>query len=147
EEDAPIGGAGPMLDAGVFDTYKPEAIFAQHVWPGLELGKFGVMAGPIMGNSDRFKITVKGKGGHAAQPHTTVDPVIVTNQIITAIQSIVSRNVDPFDPAVITIGQINGGFAPNVIPDNVELKGSMRSLSDASRQLMKKRLISVSNEI
>lgn len=147
EEDAPIGGAGPMLDAGVFDTYKPEAIFAQHVWPGLELGKFGVMAGPIMGNSDRFKINVKGKGGHAAQPHTTVDPVIVTNQIITAIQSIVSRNVDPFDPAVITIGQINGGFAPNVIPDNVELKGSMRSLSDASRQLMKKRIISVSNEI
>lgn len=140
EEDAPIGGAGPMLEAGVFDTYKPDAIFAQHVWPGLELGKFGIMSGPIMGNSDRIKITVQGKGGHAAQPHTAIDPIIITNQIITSIQSIISRNVDPFDPAVITIGEINGGVAPNIIADTVEMKGSMRSLTRESREIMKTRL-------
>lgn len=146
EEDAPIGGAGPLLEAGVFNTYQPEAIFAQHVWPGLELGKFGVMAGPIMGNSDRFKITVKGKGGHAAQPHTAIDPVIIANQIITSIQTIVSRSIDPFDPVVITIGEINGGVAPNIIPNTVEMKGSMRSLTNESRMRMKSQLKRVSEQ-
>lgn len=140
EEDAPIGGAGPMLEAGLFDKYEPDAIFAQHVWPGLDLGKFGVMSGPIMGNSDRIKIKIQGRGGHAAVPNEAVDPIVIASQVISNIQTIVSRNVDPFDPAVITIGTIEGGVAANIIADTVLLRGSMRSLSENSRKVMHQRL-------
>lgn len=143
EEDAPIGGAGPMLETGIFDKYQPDVIFAQHVWPSLELGKFGVMSGPVMGNSDRIKIKIQGKGGHAAVPNQAVDPIVIASQVISNIQTIVSRNVDPFDPAVITIGKIEGGVAANIIADSVNLTGSMRSLSEESRTLMVERLTEV----
>ena len=143
EEDAPIGGAGPMIETGIFDKYRPDAIFAQHVWPSLELGKFGVMSGPIMGNSDRILIKIQGKGGHAAVPNEAVDPIVIASQVISNIQTIVSRNVDPFDPTVITIGTIEGGVAANIIADSVNLRGSMRSLSEESRTTMVSRLTEV----
>ena len=143
EEDAPIGGAGPMIETGIFDKYRPDAIFAQHVWPSLELGKFGVMSGPIMGNSDRILIKIQGKGGHAAVPNEAVDPIVIAGQVISNIQTIVSRNVNPFDPAVITIGTIEGGVAANIIADSVNLRGSMRSLSEKSRTTMVSRLTEV----
>ncbi len=143
EEDAPIGGAGPMIETGIFDKYRPDAIFAQHVWPNLELGKFGIMSGPIMGNSDRILIKIQGKGGHAAVPNEAVDPIVIASQVISNIQTIISRNVDPFDPAVITIGTIEGGVAANIIADSVNLRGSMRSLSEKSRTTMVSRLTEV----
>ncbi len=143
EEDAPLGGAGPMIETGIFDKYRPDAIFAQHVWPNLELGKFGIMSGPIMGNSDRILIKIQGKGGHAAVPNEAVDPIVIASQVISNIQTIISRNVDPFDPAVITIGTIEGGVAANIIADSVNLRGSMRSLSEKSRTTMVSRLTEV----
>lgn len=143
EEDAPIGGAGPMIETGIFDRYKPDAVFAQHVWPGLALGKFGVMSGPVMGNSDRFLIKIQGRGGHAALPNQAVDPIVIASQVVSNIQTIISRNVDPFDPAVLTIGTIEGGVAANIIADSVNLRGSMRSLSETSRTIMIQRLTEV----
>ena len=139
EEKAPTGGSQKMMDDGVFDEYTPDVLIAQHVWPGLEVGKFGVMAGPIMGNSDRFKIDVKGVGGHASMPHDTVDAIVVGNQVISSLQTIVSRNADPFGPAVVTVGSFHAGSEPNIIAETAEIRGSIRSQSDEMKQLVKSR--------
>lgn len=139
EEKAPTGGSQAMMDDGVFDEYTPDVLIAQHVWPGLEVGKFGVMAGPIMGNSDRFKIDVKGIGGHASMPHDTVDAIVVGNQIINSLQTIVSRNADPFAPAVVTVGTFHAGSEPNIIAETAEIRGSIRTQSDEVKQLVKSR--------
>lgn len=143
EENAPTGGAQTMMDDGVFDEYTPDVLIAQHVWPGLPVGKFGVMSGPIMGNSDRFKIIVKGTGGHASMPHDTVDAIIVGNQIINSLQTIVSRNADPFAPAVVTVGSFHAGSEPNIIAETAEIRGSIRSQSDEMKQLIKSRFFTI----
>src|SRR5699024_2170950 len=132
EELSPTGGAKRMLEDGVFDEYTPDMLLAQHVWPDLEVGKFGVMAGPIMGNSDRFKITIKGSGGHASMPHSTTDALIVGNQVVSALQTIVSRNTDPMQPAVVTVGRFTAGTKHNVIAETAELEGTIRTQSDSS---------------
>lgn len=143
EENAPTGGAQAMMDDGVFDEYAPDVLIAQHVWPGLPAGKFGVMSGPIMGNSDRFKIIVKGTGGHASMPHDTVDAIIVGNQIINSLQTIVSRNADPFAPAVVTVGSFHAGSEPNIIAETAEIRGSIRSQSDEIKQMIKSRFFTI----
>ena len=140
EENAPTGGAKQMMEDGVFDPYKPDVILAQHVWPDLPVGQFGIMPGPIMGNSDRFKIVIKGASGHASMPHQTVDAIVVANQVISALQTIVSRNVDPMDSAVITIGKIEGGYRYNVVADEVTLEGTARTFRDETKALVKDRL-------
>ncbi|MYL57368.1 M20 metallopeptidase family protein [Virgibacillus halodenitrificans] len=140
EENAPIGGAKPMLDAGLFESYKPDIILAQHVWPSLPVGQFGVKAGPIMGASDRFEITVKGKGGHASMPHQAVDTIVVLQQLISAFQTIISRNVDPFKNAVITLGKVDAGYRHNAIADRANIEGTVRTMDAYTKGLIKKRM-------
>lgn len=139
EENAPTGGSEQMMEDGVFDKYQPDVLLAQHVWPGLPAGQVGVIDGAIMGNSDRFQVTVHGAGGHASMPHQTVDAIIIANQVISAIQTIISRNANPMDSGVITIGKITGGYRYNVVADTVVLEGTIRSLSDDTKKLLKKR--------
>ncbi|PKR77868.1 amidohydrolase [Halalkalibacillus sediminis] len=139
EENAPFGGAQQMIDDGVFDEVEPDVMVAQHVWPDLPVGKFGVVPGAIMGNSDRFTIKVKGSGGHASMPHQTVDAIIVATHIIQALQTIISRNVDPASPSVITVGKMESGYRYNVIADEATLEGTVRSSSDETKQLLKRK--------
>ncbi|MBT2582152.1 M20 family metallopeptidase [Planococcus sp. ISL-109] len=139
EENAPTGGSEQMMEDGVFDKYKPDVLLAQHVWPGLPAGQVGIIDGAIMGNSDRFEVTIHGSGGHASMPHQTVDAIIIANQVISAIQTIISRNANPMDSGVITIGKISGGYRYNVVADTVVLEGTIRSLSDDTKKLLKKR--------
>lgn len=145
EEKSPIGGAQQMMDDGVFDEYQPDVIFAQHVWPDLPVGQFGVLPGAIMGNSDRFEIVIKGSGGHASMPHQTNDAIIIANQVITTLQTIVSRNVDPINSAVLTIGKISGGYRYNVIADRVTLEGSIRTASNETKKVVKERVFTILN--
>lgn len=147
EELSPIGGAKRMLEDGVFDEYTPDMLLAQHVWPDLEVGKFGIMAGPIMGNSDRFKITITGSGGHASMPHSTTDAIIVANQVVSALQTIVSRNTDPMQPAVVTVGRFDAGTKHNVIAETAELEGTIRTQSDATKALTKKRFFEIVEQV
>ncbi|MDQ0205348.1 M20 metallopeptidase family protein [Alkalicoccobacillus murimartini] len=147
EEDAPIGGSEAMMDDPVFLKHKPDVIFGQHVWPDLPVGQFGMMAGPIMGNSDRITIEVNGSGGHASMPHQTVDAIIVANQILSSLQTIVSRNVDPLESAVVTIGTITGGDRYNVIANQVTLEGTVRTFSEDVKQKVKKNLKKISQHV
>lgn len=139
EENAPTGGADQMMADGVFERYQPDVILAQHVWPGLPAGQVGVIDGAIMGNSDRFHVTIHGAGGHASMPHQTIDAIVIANQVMSAIQTIISRNANPMDSGVITIGKISGGYRYNVVADSVVLEGTIRSLSDETKKLLKKR--------
>ncbi|GAA0469614.1 M20 family metallopeptidase [Alkalibacillus silvisoli] len=139
EENSPTGGSQQMMNDGVFDEYTPDVVVAQHVWPGLPVGQIGVTPGPMMGNSDRFKITIKGSGGHASMPHETVDAIVTANQVINALQTIVSRNANPFDPAVITVGKVEGGYRYNVVADEVTLEGTVRTQSNEMKDKVKRR--------
>lgn len=139
EENAPTGGSEQMMADGVFDQYKPDVLMAQHVWPGLPAGQVGVIDGAIMGNSDRFQVTIHGAGGHASMPHQTVDAIIIATQVMSAVQTIVSRNANPMDSGVITFGKITGGYRYNVVADTVVIEGTIRSLSDDTKKLLKKR--------
>jgi amidohydrolase len=143
EENAPVGGSQQMMDDGVFDEYTPDVIFGQHVWPDLPVGEIGVLHHEIMGASDRFKITVKGSGGHASMPHQSNDAIIIANNLITQLQTIVSRNTDPIDSAVLTIGKIEGGYRYNVIADEVTLEGTIRTFKPEVKEMVKSRFHSI----
>ncbi|MBI2215639.1 MAG: amidohydrolase [Acidobacteria bacterium] len=136
------GGAPLMIEEGFLDRVKPEAMFALHVWPPLRAGEAGFNAGPMWASSDRFKITVNGKGSHGAQPHLGIDPIVVGAQIVMALQTIDSRRVDPLQPVVVTVGSFHGGTRFNIVPPSVELEGTIRTLSPAVRaqtiELLKK---------
>ena len=129
-----VGGADGMIAAGVLDGV--EAIVALHGWPNLEVGQIGCRPGPMMASADVFDLTVKGKGGHAAYPHTTVDPIVIASQIISAWQTLSSREVSPLDSVVVSVTQFHAGTAYNVIPGTAELKGTVRCLSNAVRDEM-----------
>lgn len=133
-------GAKQMLSEGLFERFPADAVFGLHNWPGVGLGQFGFLAGPAMASVDQAIIRVVGRGGHGAAPHETVDPVVVSAHIITALQTIVARNVDPLDAAVVTCGSIHGGSASNVIPDSVELKLTVRSFRPEVRSLLQNRI-------
>ncbi|CAM4164792.1 M20 metallopeptidase family protein [Lacicoccus alkaliphilus] len=139
EEKSPTGGSQRMMDEGIFKGREPDVLLAQHVWPGLPVGQFGVMAGPIMGNSDRFKLIIKGSGGHASMPNDTVDAIIVGTQVVNALQTIVSRNSDPFEPAVVTVGKFQAGSQHNVIAETAEIVGTIRTQSNEMKALVKER--------
>src|SRR5439155_16651963 len=117
-----------------------DAAFAIHMWNELPTGKIGVRHGPVMASADQFRMTVVGRGGHGAAPHQTVDPVAIAAQIVTACQSIVSRKVDPTKSAVVTFGQIHGGTRHNIIPDRVEMSGTVRAFEDAVRRQLAREL-------
>lgn len=135
-----INGGEIMVKEGIFDRFPCDAIFGMHNMPGLPVGKFFFQPGALMASMDQFHITVHGCGGHGAIPHKAIDPVLITAHITTALQSIVSRNVDPLEAAVITVGSIVAGEAANVIPDSAEMKISVRSLSRETRQLLLTRI-------
>lgn len=141
------GGGQYMVRDGVLEGQvlgpKADMIFGLHGYPGMPVGNVGTRTGPMMAASDEFWISVRGKGGHAAMPHLGFDPVMVSAQIITALQTISSRNVSPLDSVVCTIGSIHGGTATNIIPDTVELAGTIRTLRNETREYAEKRMRSI----
>ncbi|MCX7973922.1 MAG: amidohydrolase, partial [Candidatus Aminicenantes bacterium] len=137
-EERPPGGAAQMIEEGALEGV--DAIFGLHLWQPLPTGKIGLIKGPMMANSDEFRIIVRGKGGHGSMPHQTVDPILVAAQIVINVQSIVSRNIDPLKPCVISFGTIDGGTAFNIIPDEVRLRGTVRSFESEVQALAEKRL-------
>ncbi|WP_017797771.1 M20 metallopeptidase family protein [Oceanobacillus kimchii] len=147
EEDAPIGGSQAMMDSGVFSTYEPDVIFAQHVWPSIKPGIIGVHDKEVMGASDRFKITIEGKGGHASMPHQTNDAVIAAGHLITSLQTIVSRNLDPMEASVVTVSMLEAGSVPNIIPKTVTLQGSIRTFQPHIQKRLKERFFTITNQI
>jgi hippurate hydrolase len=134
------GGARRMIEDGLFEQFPMDAVYGMHNWPGIPAGHFGVVAGPMMGSSNEFRVVVKGKGGHAAQPHRSVDPVMVAVQIAQAWQIIISREKNPLETAVLSITQIHAGSATNVIPDEAELIGTVRTFSTEVLDLVERRM-------
>ncbi|MET3730061.1 amidohydrolase [Fictibacillus halophilus] len=130
------GGAEEMVQAGVMDGV--DAIIGAHLWAPLKIGKIGVVYGPMMASPDTFYITVKGKGGHAALPHQTVDSIAIASQIVTNLQHIVSRNTDPLEQLVVSVTKFTGGTTHNVIPGSVEILGTVRSFDAEIRQSVPK---------
>lgn len=126
-------GADMMINDGALQSPKPQSIIAQHVNPHLDFGKIALKTGPIMASVDTIKIRVNGQGGHGAQPHLCIDPVVVACQIVLALQHIVSRQSNPMDATVLSIGRISGGVAFNVIPQDVELLGTLRAYNETWR--------------
>jgi hippurate hydrolase len=134
------GGARRMMDDGLFEKYPMEAVFGMHNWPGAPVGTFGVTAGPMMASSNEFHVTVKGQGSHAAQPHKSADPIMIAVQIAQAWQTIISRNRNPLDAAVLSITQIHAGSATNVIADEAELVGTVRTFSTGVLDMIERRM-------
>ena len=123
------GGAREMIKDGLFERFPMEAVFGMHNWPGFAVGQFAASPGPVMASSNEFKITIHGKGGHAAMPHNALDPVPVACQLVQSFQTIVSRNLKPIDAGVISVTMIHAGEATNVIPNSCELQGTVRTFS------------------
>ena len=126
------GGAAAMVADGLFERFPVDAVFGMHNRPGLAEGEFAVRSGPMMAGGGFFDIAIQGRGAHGARPETGIDPVIVAAHIATALQTIISRNLSPFETAVISVTRIEGGDAYNVIPDRAYLRGTMRAFSDAA---------------
>ncbi len=132
------GGGRVMVEEGVADDVA--SVFALHLWPGLPFGTAATKAGPIMAAADAFEMTVRGKGGHGAFPHQTADAIAMAAQIVTALQTLVSREVDPVEPAVVTVGEIGAGSAFNIIPETARLGGTVRTLNEDLRRRMPERI-------
>jgi amidohydrolase len=141
-QPAEEGGAGAvaMLNDGLMDRFGIEQVYGMHNGPGIPVGAFAIRPGPIMAGGDAVAMTIRGIGGHAARPHKCIDSVLVGAQLITALQSIVSRSVDPLESAVISICEFHAGNARNVIPQTAELKGTVRSLNENVRKLVERRV-------
>jgi hippurate hydrolase len=135
-----LGGARKMMEDGLFERFPCDAVFALHNVPGYPAGRFGFRSGAFMASSDTATITVHGKGGHGGMPAQAVDPVVVGASIVMALQTIVARNVDPTDSAVVTVGAFLAGNAPNVIPGTAELRLTIRSHSPRVRDLLQQRI-------
>jgi hippurate hydrolase len=134
------GGGKKMIDDGLMDRFRIGEVFGMHNYPGMPVGAFGIRAGPVMAAADALTIDVEGVGAHAARPHLGIDTILVGAQIINAIQSAVSRNVDPLKSAVVSICMFRAGTADNVIPQTVQLRGTARSFTSDIRDLLEKRL-------
>ena len=134
------GGAVKMMEDGLFDRYPCDAIFAMHNMPGMPQGRLVLREGPTMASSDYATVTLTGVGGHGAMPHRAADPVVAAASIVMALQTVVSRNVDPLQMAVVTVGAIHAGKANNVIPNSATLEISVRSLDREVRALLEKRV-------
>ncbi|WP_124079073.1 M20 aminoacylase family protein [Pigmentiphaga humi] len=144
-----LGGARAMMEDGLFDIFPCNAIYALHNWPGLPAGKVGINPGPMMAASDRFEIVIEGRGGHGAHPYQTIDPVVVAGQIITATQSIVARNVNPLDSAVVSICSVQAGNpgAMSVIPREARLVGTVRTFRRTVQEMVENRLRELAGSI
>jgi len=136
------GGAGArkMIEDGLFSRFPCDAVFAAHNWPGMKVGQFGVTAGPMMGSSNEFEITLTGRGAHAAMPHNGADPVITATHLVQALQSIITRNKKPIDTAVLSVTEIHAGDATNIIPDSAIIRGTVRTFSIEVLDLIEARM-------
>lgn len=141
-QPAEEGGAGgkAMLEDGLVERFAIDEFYGMHNWPGMPAGNFGIRAGGIMAATDRFYIDISGKGGHAARPQTTIDPIIVAANMIVGLQSIVSRNVDPLQSAVLSVTMLEAGEADNVISPTAKITGTVRTLDGAVQDLIEERL-------
>jgi amidohydrolase len=141
-QPAEEGGAGAaaMIKDGLLERFGIEQVYGMHNGPGIPVGAFAIRPGPIMASTDAVDIRIEGRGGHAARPHTSIDSVMVGAQLVTALQSIVSRSVDPLESAVVSICEFHAGNARNVIPQTAELRGTIRALTPEVRALVGKRL-------
>ncbi len=148
-QPAEEGGAGgrAMVEAGIMDRFGVDEVYGLHNMPGQDAGSIAMRVGGLMAASDEFNIVVEGQGGHAAWPQNTVDPVMITAQLITALHTIVSRDIDPIRSAVLSVTMMQGGEAFNIIPQKVKLTGTVRSLNDEVRDLMEERLKAVTKGI
>ncbi|MEO0047175.1 MAG: hypothetical protein RLZZ410_134 [Pseudomonadota bacterium] len=141
------GGAREMIKDGLFDLFPCDAVFGMHNWPGLAVGEFGVTPGPMMASSNEFVITVKGKGGHAALPHNSADPVFAATQIMSSLQGIITRNKRPIDAAVLSITQFHAGDASNIIPDSAWVGGTVRTFTLDVLDLIETRLRHIASTV
>jgi amidohydrolase len=141
-QPAEEGGAGAaaMIKDGLMDRFAIEQVYGMHNGPGIPLGAFAIRPGPIMASTDSIDIKIEGLGGHAARPHKCIDPVLVGAQLVTALQSIVSRSIDPLDSAVISICEFHAGDARNVIPQTAVLRGTVRTLTPEVKEMVGKRV-------
>ncbi|WP_426768432.1 M20 aminoacylase family protein [Erwinia aphidicola] len=135
-----LAGAQAMIDDGLFERFPCDEVYAIHNWPQLPLGVVQTRPGPIMGAGDAFSIRVEGGGGHAAQPQLTPDTLLATSELVVALHTIVSRDLDPCDPAVLTVTRINGGFSHNMIPAQATLSGTVRSFDSAVQDRIEQRM-------
>ena len=141
------GGAREMMKDGLFELFPCDGVFGLHNWPGMPEGQFGIIPGPMMASSNEFKITLKGKGAHAALPHNGIDPVLATSHLVCALQSIITRNKKPIDTAVLSITQFHAGHATNVIPDDAWISGTVRTFTTEVLDLLEIRLREVAQSI
>ncbi len=139
------GGGRVMVEEGVADGL--DSIFALHLWPGLPFGTVATKAGPIMAAADAFEMEVRGTGGHGAMPHLSADAIVVAAHVVTALQTVVSREVDPVEPAVLTVGEIGAGTAFNIIPETARLGGTVRTLNEDLRKRMPERIEAVARGV
>ena len=148
-QPAEEGGAGglAMVQDGMMERFGIERVFGMHNLPGLPVGQFAIKPGPITASTDEFAITVTGRGGHAAMPHLAVDPIVTGSAIVTALQTIASRNGNPLDSVVCSVTKFNGGFAHNVIPETIKLAGTVRTLTPHMRDLAEERLRQIATGI
>jgi len=142
-----LGGAQAMVADGVLENPQPERSLSLHLWNDKPLGWIGVTAGPAMSESDRFTVKIEGRGGHGASPYLTIDPITAGAQVITALQNIVSRNVNPLESAVVTVTSMIGGEAFNVIPETVELRGTIRSFKPEIRKIVLERFDQIASGV
>ena len=140
EEEGLSGGARPMIERGCLASPSVDYVVGQHVEPGLPLGTVGWKVGPLMAAADFFRISVRGRGGHAASPHQGPDAIVVASEIVGGLQVLVSRVRNPLDPVVVSVGSIHGGTKNNILPEEVVLEGTVRTLKPATRTLMRERL-------
>jgi amidohydrolase len=134
------GGAREMMKDGLFDKFPMQAIFGIHNWPGMPVGAFGVNPGAMMASSNEFKITIRGKGSHAALPYLGIDPVPIAAQMVMAFQTIITRNRRPIDPGVLSVTKIHAGEATNVVPDSCVLEGTVRTFSVETLDMIQARM-------
>ncbi len=141
------GGGKAMVDDGLMDRFGVQEVYGMHNAPGLPLGEFALRPGPMLAAADRFTITVEAKGGHAAYPHNSIDAVVIGSQIVSALQSIVARNVDPLESAVVSVTWFHAGDAFNVLPQTATLKGTVRTFKLAVQDLVEQRLKDVATGV
>lgn len=147
EEAGKGSGAQAMIEDGLFERFPCDAIFGLHNHPGAPAGTFLMRSGPLMAAADTATITIAGRGGHASRPHLTVDPIVVAANMVMTLQTIVSRNVNPIETAVVTVGTIHGGTASNVIPESAEITVSIRSFSPEVRDTLERRVRDIASSV
>ncbi len=138
EEEGTVGGARPMIEHGALERPKVDFVVGQHVVPNLPLGTVGWKVGPFMAAADFFRLTVTGRGGHAATPHQGPDAILVASEIVVGLQALVSRVRDPIDPVVVSVGQVHGGTRNNILPSRVVLEGTVRTVQPSTRDAMER---------